>query len=752
MSISSALKALPISRLWELQETTGVVAALAFGAKEGPGEYKGGFTLGQPGPIVGTSSVKFNGSTGFVGVPPSVVLHPPTWSCGAYVYVETVNGGAGILCSNEFSSLVGYEIGLGIVAGGEHFEGGTYKAGWRKAEGTIPGVGKWYFVAATYDTENIVLYLGEVGGVLAEAGKNTFSALNATYNEKECFIGRRHDGSAKPFFAGRIAFPFMGETVLTKTQLETVFTQGSVSATTAVIFKTSATASEKKQVAGTTKARFADSALLLGGPRAFGGSLALLESFIRAEESPLGSVEPFKAKWGKVSVGETIGKVGTEQNYTGINTFSVNEPSAAYWKEKTYTEPGVSAELFGNPAAERWLALYGCLANVGTASVTGYRVRMEVTVQASKARFIIEKMTAEKTFTVLAESAEQAFVTGNKFGLSVESGIVTAWKNVGLGWVRVDQANDSTYTVGSVGVGARGSAGGVLLRNLEAEGVAAPTLQTVTKLTLKTVGAAAAKVQVGGTAKLRFATSANQQSKATVEAVSKLTLKTTVVPATKQVLAGTTKLRLATTSTAAAVVTLAGTTQLRFQLSSNVSVSNQLKTRIIFQPVATVALTEKRAGTTKLTFKVSASTSTVGEGLQAITKLTFATTAGQSNRQRAEGTAKLTFAAKATVEAKVTLAAKSQLRFATSTTSTAKDTVAGTTKLTFATTANTANHARGNTKLVLQAKASLSTNNTLAGTSQTIFRTKVTIGSATTGKASGEPGVDVPKPEKAGVV
>lgn len=224
MSISTAIAGLKgITACWELQELAGLEAKQAIGAKANPGTYEGTFSLGLAGPVAGTTSVGFDGATAQVKVPFNITLQPTKWTVGAFFYAEGLNVFSGILCSNNFATKVGYEIGLGLLTGASKIlEAGTFPGAWRILPAGQPTVKTWYFVAASYSGTELIMYLCAENTKFVQVGSKTYVNNNAEYDEAPLFIGRSHALIHEPFWNGRIAFPFVSNEVNSKAELATV--------------------------------------------------------------------------------------------------------------------------------------------------------------------------------------------------------------------------------------------------------------------------------------------------------------------------------------------------------------------------------------------------------------------------------------------------------------------------------------------------------------------------------------------------
>lgn len=181
---------------WPLNDPSGTVAADLSGNGH-PGAYTGGFTLAQPGPCSdGQASVVLNGSTGYVAVPASAALRPALVTAECWVYVTTT-ANTGFICSNAFTSNIGYELGNDCSgAGGTQIA--RFAGGWAACSaGSALSLNAWHHVAGTYDGTNLNTYIDGV------AVGSPVSSGALAYDVAEFRIGQRHD--AFNGLTGRIA-------------------------------------------------------------------------------------------------------------------------------------------------------------------------------------------------------------------------------------------------------------------------------------------------------------------------------------------------------------------------------------------------------------------------------------------------------------------------------------------------------------------------------------------------------------------
>lgn len=214
-------------------------------------------------------------------------------------------------------------------------------------------------------------------------------------------------------------------------------------ATAYVVYRGTVTNTEnvKHEVAGGGTLSLED----LGGA-AFPESLTVADTMLRTE-SPLSN----GAKWTTIT---SDANSGTAEAANGWKASAFGTISGARWNVTEQASPAVTLKLnVGTPASERYFAVWACLA---AAAKSGYAVRATEEVTPNNYTVTIERWAANVK-TTLATFTAVSFTTGNTLGIGVKGGKVTAWKNVGAGFVKIGEASDATYSTGYTGVEASGS-------------------------------------------------------------------------------------------------------------------------------------------------------------------------------------------------------------------------------------------------------------------------------------------------------
>ena len=189
--------------VWHLKQPSG--SAYDSTSNQLTGTINGGVTQNAAGEI--GNALTFNGSSGYVqiGAVPALDLQAvDKYTISAWVYATTANTGCGVI-SEDYNwvgggnSRIQYELGMGIGSGGFQLSSGFYDGTWRTAmeTSTFP-LGQWVHIVGTWDgatmrtlRNGVVVASGTPGG--------SIPAL-----EQAVYIGRRHDNTTSPYFAGSI--------------------------------------------------------------------------------------------------------------------------------------------------------------------------------------------------------------------------------------------------------------------------------------------------------------------------------------------------------------------------------------------------------------------------------------------------------------------------------------------------------------------------------------------------------------------
>lgn len=164
----------------------------------------------------------------------------------------------------------------------------------------------------------------------------------------------------------------------------------------------------------------------------------------------------------------TYKKTGTKECWALVFTVKPNNGDAAYWNPETFKSPAVAATINQVVDSGRTFRLFACLASPNTTEPNGYLVRAITQSGNVNAKYEIFKLVKGVATLLVASSAVTRPAAGDKFGVTVQSGVITAWRKVGAGaWTVVTEASDSTYTEGYVGLGMNAGITGRLI-NFEA--------------------------------------------------------------------------------------------------------------------------------------------------------------------------------------------------------------------------------------------------------------------------------------------
>jgi hypothetical protein len=197
----------------------------------------------------------------------------------------------------------------------------------------------------------------------------------------------------------------------------------------------------------------------------------------REPENPLGLTEPWAGRWKELFESSSHkGKItGEWETISGPPTIE-----GGYWHPSTFKEPGVAGELTFNatPGAGSYWALWACVEKPGEIHFTGYRLKIIDNVsREGHFTFKLEKAVLG-VWTVMVEKAEVIMEKNDRFGIAVQSGVVSGWRKKGAGsWEEILNHSDSSYTEGYIGF--TGSAGFGILINFEgpAEAVGPPVVE-----------------------------------------------------------------------------------------------------------------------------------------------------------------------------------------------------------------------------------------------------------------------------------
>jgi Concanavalin A-like lectin/glucanases superfamily len=189
---------------WKLTDRAGS-SSVADSAGSHPGTIHGGVTLGQPGPLVGQTAARFDGSTGYVGT--TVVTTGWTGiSVLAWVYIASEPGASATIAANADTGSAAADTDNGFrlnfnASGQLCFAVGNGTA-WAQAASAAGAVtaGAWHLVAGVWDLANVNLYLD---GVLVASAPLAGSTVGTpTYVVQ---LGENPDTTGPQFFAGSLA-------------------------------------------------------------------------------------------------------------------------------------------------------------------------------------------------------------------------------------------------------------------------------------------------------------------------------------------------------------------------------------------------------------------------------------------------------------------------------------------------------------------------------------------------------------------
>jgi len=183
----------------------------------------------------------------------------------------------------------------------------------------------------------------------------------------------------------------------------------------------------------------------------------LLDSFIRAPESPLGLVT---GQWTLYDSALT----GAIEEEAFHSLHGTENTSVYYWNGEEFTEPAVCAEVHAVPLLVEGgeLELWICL-KVG-AKEDGYRLQL-----VNKGTgFLVERRDNGTLYELGKSYGLTEVEVGDKIGFQALAGKVVTWLKRGAGaWEVIREDADATYTTGYVAVGVIGHR--ACWRNFEAE-------------------------------------------------------------------------------------------------------------------------------------------------------------------------------------------------------------------------------------------------------------------------------------------
>jgi hypothetical protein len=155
-----------------------------------------------------------------------------------------------------------------------------------------------------------------------------------------------------------------------------------------------------------------------------------------------------------VSNGGEVG-LGVSANQVAC---SLTTTCTAWWNASQFgPDVTASVSLPTLPGVGNAARVYARLQSPGSAGVDGYEVRLQQ--QSGTDQVYIDRLD-NAAITTLA-SFGQEFSAGDKLQIRVIGSSVQAWRySAGSGWVKVGEANDSTYAgAGYVGIALRGTSG-----------------------------------------------------------------------------------------------------------------------------------------------------------------------------------------------------------------------------------------------------------------------------------------------------
>lgn len=104
----------------------------------------------------------------------------------------------------------------------------------------------------------------------------------------------------------------------------------------------------------------------------------------------------------------------------------------------------VYATISAVPSANRNMTLLARLHNISGSSIDGYGLRFNKLSGTDTLQIV---RVDGGVLTNLGSAISQELVVGNKFGLEIVGGTLTAYVDTGSGWTAVGSATDSTYSV-----------------------------------------------------------------------------------------------------------------------------------------------------------------------------------------------------------------------------------------------------------------------------------------------------------------
>jgi len=185
-----------------------------------------------------------------------------------------------------------------------------------------------------------------------------------------------------------------------------------------------------------------------------------LDTLQRVIEKPLSNGGQWTLINGCKTTGE-LSEISSHIRWKATTGFAEGE-DGAYWNPEEFTEPATSVQIFGISATNsRYFFLESCLSTPTTTEKSGYRLKVEETVESKKENKVTVELMKKGVFTVLAETTGVVIAIEDSIALQVIEGKVIAWHKVGASgaWTIVNQGTDSTYTKGYIGFGAKGNNG-----------------------------------------------------------------------------------------------------------------------------------------------------------------------------------------------------------------------------------------------------------------------------------------------------
>lgn len=160
MTIKTAIVALAPSVYWELADAAGTAIAADSSGNARPGTYSGAFSLGQPGPEVGSTAVLFTGN-GVLSITGNVPFTARPFSMFTWVAgVQLSNANTGIIAIND-PTFAARGCILNVTTGGltaSQFSVIRPASGTTAFTNFIPD-NAWHYVGVTFDAAgNLLLY------------------------------------------------------------------------------------------------------------------------------------------------------------------------------------------------------------------------------------------------------------------------------------------------------------------------------------------------------------------------------------------------------------------------------------------------------------------------------------------------------------------------------------------------------------------------------------------------------------------